>query len=1096
MSYTTAAAKFLVTAILASGSALSAVCLGDDLGIRVPHGFEVSRYADDSLASNIHSLTIDAHGRVVVAGAGYVKILHDDDHDGRADRTTLFSNRPESGAHGMYFDGNDLICTGDHGVHRLRDRDGDGLADGDLETWTRLEHPEHGANGIIRGPDGCYYLVCGNDAGISAEHAMLATSPVKQPHSGGVVRFSPEGRVLDVFSHGFRNPYDIDFTAAGWLLTVDSDGERDHHLPWYAPTRMFDVAQGREHGWLLKGWAQSWNRPQSFFDNVERAAEFGRGSPTGLVVYRHRQFPRHYRGGAFAACWTFGRIYYVPQNNDASGFGQPEVFLETTGDAGFAPCDLAVGPDGDLFVAIGGRHTQGAVFRIRYRNAERAHAPTVALHQVLTADQPLASWSRTVWTPQANSLGRDTFVAALANQKLSTAERMRATEILVELFEGLRPSEATQALPSADAQLRARIAWALGRSSYERESLPILAKLTSDDAPDVKRFAWEALATCASLDKSVEPQPAWTDGLNHPVRRVRAAAINVARGSGSASYEHFLRTARLPDDARRLKLARTWVALQNKTPRLSSEQFERCIEIAGAPSEDASLRAEAVRLMQLALGDIRLQAGAAEVYAGYQAQDLAALEPARRSAVSDRLSPAFPTGNAELDRELARLLGMLASSSSNLLDSLAVQWTANSTVEDDIHYLIVASLIPGKRPSEFTAACARCLLTLHPKLSRAEKFTSRNWPDRVGEACDELLKRDPNLAKVIASSELLAHPGQTIFVEKLPAELRAAATRALWKRLEAAEVPPTAELVALIAQLPATEAAPVLRPYWVQPALRDAVVLALAQRPEPQDRDKFIEALGSPQPQVVEQIAYALPALGVAHTTTELTAALRALKHACSLGKQPEPRTALMRLLEFWTEDGADVEWDPDPTKQWIGWYETLAGYYPAEYARLKATSSTDLAAWRERSALIDWDAGDANAGRQVFELRSCHRCHQQNGRLGPDLKGAVTRMSRDDLFTAILDPNLEVSAAYRTTLLATDAGQVYHGIVVYESPESTLLQTGPDQTVRVTSTEAAAMRPSNQSLMPTGLLDPLTDRQIADLYAYLKTLGGDALNK
>jgi putative heme-binding domain-containing protein len=92
-------------------------------------------------------------------------------------------------------------------------------------------------------------------------------------------------------------------------------------------------------------------------------------------------------------------------------------------------------------------------------------------------------------------------------------------------------------------------------------------------------------------------------------------------------------------------------------------------------------------------------------------------------------------------------------------------------------------------------------------------------------------------------------------------------------------------------------------------------------------------------------------------------------------------------------------------------------------------------------------------------------------------------------LFTAILDPNLEVSPTYMTTLVATDAGQVYHGLVVYESPEGTLLQTGPDTTVRITDVEEASMRPSAQSLMPTGLLDPCSDQELCDLYAYLKSL-------
>ncbi len=1069
---------------------------GEDLGIRVPEGFEVTRYADDALAHDIYSMTIDAKGRVVVAGAGYVKILHDDDQDGRADRVTLFAELPKSGAHGMYFDGPDLICTGDNGVHRLRDRDGDDRADGDVETWTNLKHPEHGANGIIRGPDGCYYLVCGNDAGISAEHAVLATSPVKQPHSGGIVRFSPEGKPLDIYAHGFRNPYDIDFTAAGQLLTIDSDGERDHHLPWYAPTRLFDIAQGREHGWLLKGWTQSWNRPESFFDNVERAAEFGRGSPTGLVVYRHKQFPKRYRGGGFAACWTFGRIYHVPLMRDgASVSGQPETFLETTGDVGFAPCDLAVGPDGDLFVAIGGRRTLGSVFRIRYLEPEQSIGGASTLAGVLEANQPLSSWSRAGWVFRAKWLGAKPFADYAADERArSSASRVRAIEVLVEVFGGVEPETARKVMATADPAVRARLAWALGRGAADADVVPMLAELTSDPDSQVRRFAWEALAAGEAIDPAAELQPDWARGLSDPSRRVRTAAIDVARGVGSESYREFAAKVRIAAGAVRLRLAHLRIELPppgaDTRARLTPEQMETCAAIIGSPSQELAVRLEAVRLLQLALGDVRLLDNAAEVYAGYQAKALYAVPDRVRHKLVLNLSACFPSGDDELDRELARLLGMLTAHPDSLRAAIAAKWNEDSPVEDDLHYLIVASLLAGERQGDFTKTAAGALLRLHGKLSEAGEFTSRNWPFRVQEVFEELVRRDPALPRAIAESAILGHPGHALFVQELPANFRAAALRKVWNAVLAAGQEPSPEMVALAGELPAAEAAALLRPQWEQGALRDAVILQLANDPQPLDRAKFVEGLSSPQPEVVERVAYALPALGVRHSTDELAAALRALKQACSLGKQAEPRTALMRLLEFWTEDGADVEWDPDPTKQWIGWYNLFAGYYPAEYARLAASTTTDLAAWRTRLESINWDAGDANAGRQVFELRSCHRCHQQSGHLGPELKGAVTRMSRDDLFTAILDPNLEVSPTYMTTLIATESGQVYHGLIVYESPESTLLQTGPDTTVRITSTEATAMRPSSQSLMPTGLLDPLSDEQVADLYAFLKTLG------
>ena len=56
----------LVVVLLAFPAALVA----EEHGLGVPEGFEVSLYADDVLAHDIFSMTVDAQGRVVVAGAG------------------------------------------------------------------------------------------------------------------------------------------------------------------------------------------------------------------------------------------------------------------------------------------------------------------------------------------------------------------------------------------------------------------------------------------------------------------------------------------------------------------------------------------------------------------------------------------------------------------------------------------------------------------------------------------------------------------------------------------------------------------------------------------------------------------------------------------------------------------------------------------------------------------------------------------------------------------------------------------------------------------------------------------------------------------
>jgi putative heme-binding domain-containing protein len=292
-----------------------------------------------------------------------------------------------------------------------------------------------------------------------------------------------------------------------------------------------------------------------------------------------------------------------------------------------------------------------------------------------------------------------------------------------------------------------------------------------------------------------------------------------------------------------------------------------------------------------------------------------------------------------------------------------------------------------------------------------------------------------------------------------------------------------------VGRLPKSEAYPLLDSQWEQAGLRDSIVLALAKDPRASDRARFIEALASAQPQVVATAADALLNLEIASTPSEMAAALRAFKQACSLPRNAAPRSSLVRLLDFWTEGSADVEVDPDPRLDYANWFEMFDQVYPHEAAKLKNRPGTDAESWRRRLAQIDWSGGDAARGRGVFERRACHRCHQVSGHLGPELRGAVSRMSREDLFTAIIDPNLEVSPAFQTTMVATQSGQVYHGVIVYESPEGTLLQTGPDTTVRITGAEKSSMRKSTQSLMPGGLLDMLSDLELSDLYAHLKTL-------
>jgi putative heme-binding domain-containing protein len=331
----------------------------------VPPGFEVTEYADSKLANDIYCMAVDPKGRIVVAGRGYIRILVDEDGDGKADRALDFAHEPKDGAMGLCWEADTLFVTGDGGLRRFRvkyDR-----ADGPSELIRKMKTGgEHAAHAIRRGPDGWLYVLCGNNTGIDRSFAQTSASPVKEPIAGCVLRFSPDLQRSEIVAHGFRNPYGMDFLTNGDLYTFDSDNERCVSLPWYEPTRLYRIESGGFYGWLNPQRASFWRMPPYFFDVVPPAATLGRGSPTGVACYRHQQFPEPYRGGLFLCDWTFGRVFFAPVQHAPLMF-KPTEFLSSVGDAGFAPTAIVLHPQtGDLFVSTGGRGTRGAVYRIRY----------------------------------------------------------------------------------------------------------------------------------------------------------------------------------------------------------------------------------------------------------------------------------------------------------------------------------------------------------------------------------------------------------------------------------------------------------------------------------------------------------------------------------------------------------------------------------------------------------------------------------------------------------------------------------------------------------------------------------------------------------
>lgn len=117
-------------------------------------------------------------------------------------------------------------------VWRIKDGDGDGVADRKTLLLKDLPNGRHNTNGLAFGPDGMLYVANGNstDDGVEGGEKEIV------PWSGSVIRVDPDARRLSLtdlpapalVAHGWRNVYDLAFSPIEKdLLFVPMNGTDD-----------------------------------------------------------------------------------------------------------------------------------------------------------------------------------------------------------------------------------------------------------------------------------------------------------------------------------------------------------------------------------------------------------------------------------------------------------------------------------------------------------------------------------------------------------------------------------------------------------------------------------------------------------------------------------------------------------------------------------------------------------------------------------------------------------------------------------------------------------------------------------------------------
>ena len=363
---------------------------------------KISLFAKDPLVRNPCAITFDSKGRLFVGmGPQYRKpkpntagdsvwLLLDDNNDGKADRRVQFATGFNS-IQGLAWHGSDLWIANAPDMTIVRDLNNDDVADEYVRLWTDLGNLEHGLHGLNFGPDGKLYMSKGNSKGLTHPPERLAPKafrklwdvdrpdlPEAPPpkisdregyqknfhnpnddwgREGGILRCNPDGSELEIFSQGYRNPWDITYDDAfNWLGTDNDQNLGD---------KIFSPFFGSHFGWGHI-WSYDWIG-ENHLPTAPPNGPLFEGSGTGVIYCGVKGYPDRYRGVFLINDWLRRQVYiYRPRWQGARMLPTKtkfDIFAHADGGRSmgesrgrkFSPVDIEVGPEGAIYISSWGR---------------------------------------------------------------------------------------------------------------------------------------------------------------------------------------------------------------------------------------------------------------------------------------------------------------------------------------------------------------------------------------------------------------------------------------------------------------------------------------------------------------------------------------------------------------------------------------------------------------------------------------------------------------------------------------------------------------------------------------------------------------------
>lgn len=521
------------------------------------------------------SLAVDPQGRFVIAreDQGLLRMTLHADGDRIAKVETINDELLE--CRGLVFAHDSLYANANNskGLYRLRDKDGDDQFETADLLYSSSGGVGHGRNDLTLGPDGWIYSIHGDSVDLP-KSLPDHTSPFREQRRGAstreghVMRLNADGSKIELVTAGLRNPFGIDFNAAGEMFTYDADAEHDMGSPWYRPTRVSQLMPGGDYGW--RGVTGSW--PPYYPDhpgNALSTLDIGKGSPTAVKFGQRSNFPGPYQEALYILDWAYGRVlavHFVPRG--AGYFGRAEPFLRGRP---LNVTDLDFGHDGAMYLVTGGRKTQSGLYRVRFTGT-RQETPPTAQQQARAKFAARRRKTRRSLSALLTPTGGPSVEQAWPYLSSDDPQLVQAARLVIEH----QPLEAwkSRALNEANPKVAVTVLMALARSGAGGVKSRVVAKLNSFSLKTLTRrelraavYAYQLCLTKdadipadqrqASLDRlaAIYPQPDFDTNriigemlVSHEVPGVIAKTLdNLARSERQHEQMqglHLLRNAR------------------------------------------------------------------------------------------------------------------------------------------------------------------------------------------------------------------------------------------------------------------------------------------------------------------------------------------------------------------------------------------------------------------------------------------------------------------------------------------------------------------------------------------------------------------------